>query len=509
MRSALLARAMVFALAVTGISAFGADFRAGAGKSEIQITPDMWPLEGLATQHDPLTVRALLMDDGKTRSAIIVLEQPSVSDLTIAGVKASLKKLAGVSPENAIVVGTHTTSAPHANMGGGPGGPGAGGPGGPGGPQAGARGAAGAGGPGGPGAGGPGAGGPGGPGAGGPGGPQAGGPGGPGGGNRPGQGPGAAAFAKALEDAADRAITEANGSFEPAKVGFGVGVTDVNISRDLPTPKGWTFGSNPAGFSDKTLPVVRIDGPDGKPIAVLMNASVRSVVLDESKDANGGRAVTSDLAGAAAHYVEKWYGGHTVALFLMGAAVDQGPIFEGNRYVMNPDGTITRVDLHEAGFTLLDLLGERLGSEVIQTAEAIKATETPTVQIERRTLKVPSQGRAGGSPGNTPVLSYTYATGPEIDFPVVAMRIGDIAIVGIQPELGSSVGAQIKAESPFPHTMMVVMVDGGAKYMVDAQSYDHFTNEARGSQFARGAAGVAVNGIEDLLKQMKQSPAAQ
>jgi neutral ceramidase len=489
MNSTLLARVMVFALALTGVAASGADFRAGAGKSEIQITPDMWPLEGLTSQHDPLTVRVLLMDDGKARSAIVVLEQPSVSDVTIAGVKASLTKLGGVSPENAIVVGTHTTSAPHANMGG-PGGGAGGGNGRPGGAN---------GGPGGPGGANTA-----------PGGSQGGGPGGPG---RPGgpapPSPGAVAFAKALQAAAEHAITQANGAIQPAKVGFGMGVTDVNINRDLPTPKGWAFGSNSSGFSDKSLPVVRIDSADGKPIAVLMNVSVRSVVMDESKDDNGARAVTADLAGAGARYVENWYGGGTVALFLMGAAVDQAPVFEANRYVLNRDGSLTRVDLHDAGFTLLDLLGERLGAETIQATEDIKATATPTVEIERRTLQVPSQGRSGGAPTNMPVLSYTYATGPDINFPVVLMRIGDVVIVGIQPELGSSVGAQIKAQSPFPHTIVAVMVDGGAKYMVDAQSYDHFTNEARGSQFAQGAAGAAVAGIEDLLKQLKQSSAGQ
>jgi hypothetical protein len=480
MKSKLLISSMVCGLAVSGIALFGQGFRAGAGKSEIQITPDMWPLEGLTSQHDPLRVRVLLMDDGKARTAIVVLEQPSVSQGTIDGVKASLAKLAGVSAENAIVVGTHTTSAPHANMGG---------------PGGGAGRAGGAAGPGG-----------------GPGVPAAPGvqaaPGGRAGGPAP-PSPGAIAFAKALDAAAARAATQANGALQPAKVGFGVGATDVNVNRDLPTPKGWAFGSNSAGFSDKSLPVIRIDGADGKPIAVLMNVSVRSVVMDESKDDNGGRAVTADLAGAAAHYVENWYGGNTVALFLMGAGVDQAPVLEGNRYVLGQDGNLSRVDLHETGFTLLDLLGERLGSETIQAAEAIKATATPTVTIARETLKVPSQGRTGGAPTNNPVLSYSYATGPDINFPVVLMRIGDIAIVGVQPELGSSIGAKIKAQSPFPHTIVAVMVDGGAKYMVDAESYDHFTNEARGSQFAQGAASVTVTGIEDLLKQMKKASPAQ
>ena len=66
-------------------------------------------------------------------------------------------------------------------------------------------------------------------------------------------------------------------------------------------------------------------------------------------------------------------------------------------------------------------------------------------------------------------MSYDYRPGPEIDVPIVLMRIGDIALVGLQAELAASVGAQIKANSPFPHTIVVTMVDGGAKYMPDAQ----------------------------------------
>ena len=323
-----------------------------------------------------------------------------------------------------------------------------------------------------------------------------------------GAGPGAAAFAKALDTAAERAITQANASLRPARVGYGVGTTDVNVNRDLPTPNGWAFGSNPSGFSDRSVPVLRIDAADGKPVAVLMNVAVRSVVMDNSlDDADGNQAITSDLAGAAAHYVEKWYGGNTVALFIMGAAVDQAPMLEANRYVLNTDGSLARVDIHAAGFTLLDLQGERLGADVIRASEAIHATAKPSVVIERSSLKVPSQGRAGGAPGNSPVHSYIYAPGPEIDFPLVLMRIGDVVIVGVQPELGSIVGARIKEQSPFPDTMVAVMVDGGAKYMVDADSYDHFTNEARGSPFAKEAAVVATAGIEQQLKQLKSTSA--
>jgi hypothetical protein len=60
-------------------------------------------------------------------------------------------------------------------------------------------------------------------------------------------------------------------------------------------------------------------------------------------------------------------------------------------------------------------------------------------------------------------------TGPEIEVPVVLMRIGDIALVGLQAELAASVGVQLKAKSPFSHTIVVTMVDGGA-YMPDAKA---------------------------------------
>jgi len=448
MRSLKVGRAIGILLLFGAAAAQAAEFRAGAGKSEILITPDMLPLENLTSQHDPLNVRVLIMDDGKARSAIVVLEQPSVSDGTISGIKESLAKLAKVAADRAIVVGTHTTSAPHANMGS------------------------------------------------------------PGGSAAP--SPGAAAFAKSLDEAAARAIAQANGALKPARVGFGVGTTDVNVNRDMPTPRGWAYGSNSAGFSDRSVPVLRVDGLDGKPIALLMNVAVRPVVMDGSlDDNNGGKAITADLAGAAANYVEQWYGGQSVALFLMGAAVDQAPVLEANRFVLDPDGSLKRVDLHQAGFMLLELLGERLGADVVRAADAIKVSGTPAVQVERHSLQLPSQGRAGGPPSNAPVLSYTYATGPDVDFPVVLMRIGDVAIVGVRPELGASIGAQIKAQSPYANTMVAVMVDGGAKYMVDAQSFEHFTNEARGSQFAQGAAARAVTGIGELLDQMKSSSPAR
>ncbi len=499
MRIAGPARALLLVLALTSLPVFGADFKAGAGKSEIQTTPEMLPLENYTSVHDQASVRVLIMDDGAHRFAIAVVETPSIGEGPISVIKAALTKIASVPAENAIVFATHSTSAPHISAGQAPrpanaapagSGPQGAGPGGP--PQAGGA-ARPAGGPGGPGA---------------PGGPQAGGPGGPGGMS---SGPGAALYGKAYEAAVDAAVKQAVAAMQPAKVGYGLGATSIAVNRDIPTPKGWAQGSNSAGYTDRSLGVIRIDAANGNPVAVLYNGPVRSVVMDQSKDnSTGGKALSADLSGAAARYIEQWYGSGAVAFLLMGASVDQQPVLQATRSVVNRDGSVSIVDLKEAGFTLLDMLGERLGADVIQTAEAVKPATQPTISILRKTLKVPSQGRSGSNAqANGPTLSYSYTSGPDVDFPVLVMRIGDVALAGMWPELASVIGAEIKAHSPYANTMVVTMADGGAKYMVDDQSYDRFTGEARGSGYARGASAAVIKSIDNLLGEMKQSSAGK
>lgn len=496
MRSFVIHSAVLAGLALSAVAGV-AELRAGAGKSDIKTSAEMWPVNGFTSQHDPLSVRVLMFEDN-IRAGIIVIDQTSISDGTIADAKSILKSVADVAPENALVIATHTFSAPHVfesapgGSNGGPGGPngaagrGPGGQAGPGGPG----GQAGPGGPGGPRAGGSGAG-------------PANGQ-GPNAGGGPASDPGTPLLAKAIKDAVHSAAEEAKQTLQPVRIGFGVGTSDIAVNRDMPTSRGWWLGGDAAGFNDKSLPVVRIDKMDGKPLAVLMNEAVQASIMDQSKGPDGGKVVTADLAGTARDYVEKYFGGNTVAFFLIGAAGDQAPIFQGTRYVLHSDGSTTREDIQNAGFTLVDLIGERLGTEAVETADDIKTAPESGIEIWRREVEVASQTQARGLP-TEPVKSYNYQPGPKIKVPIILMRVGDIVMVGLQPELAASVGAKIKADSPFPHTMVVTLVDGGAKYMPDAKSYPEFTYEARNSRYAQGSAETMAAAVSDLLKQMKTS----
>ena len=416
------------------------NFKAGAGRADVHIPAMLFPLDGFVGQHDPLVARVLLLDDGHSRVGIVVIDLTSIEAGLITSVKAILAKVAAVSPENAIVCASHTFSAPHVFPAG----------------------------------------------------------------QEP---PGTdlrhnAGALQAIEAAVRTAAVQAASTLQPAWMGFGLGTSRVSVNRDVPTPHGWWLGANDAGFSDPSLGILRVDGANGKPIAILMNYAVQSSIMDGSVDDKGGKLITADLAGAATSYVETQYGGGTVAFFLVGAAGDQAPYLKADRYIAEKDGSIGRADIHDAGFTLVDLLGERLGSDAMAVAETIKATQAPSLDVLRESIEVPGLAFSPRNAAKGPVTSFDYQPDGKIKLPIVLIYIGDIAFVGMQPELAASLGARLKAGSAVPHTMVATMVDGSAKYLPDAQSYDRFTYEARSSPFARGAGEQVVSAATALLRQV-------
>lgn len=64
--------------------------------------------------HDPLWARALLLDDGANRAALVSLDLIGVSEEAVADVRESVRSSAGIRPEALLVAATHTHSGPRA-----------------------------------------------------------------------------------------------------------------------------------------------------------------------------------------------------------------------------------------------------------------------------------------------------------------------------------------------------------------------------------------------------------
>ncbi|MGX8682775.1 MAG: neutral/alkaline non-lysosomal ceramidase N-terminal domain-containing protein, partial [Bacteroidales bacterium] len=119
------------------------------------------------------------------------------------------------------------------------------------------------------------------------------------------------------------AVKSAVESMVPAKLGYGSGVSYLNVKRDLfDAERGsWWEGPDYDGKSDKTVGVIYFESLDGKPIATYFNYAMHAVISGNTDK------VSADFPGATERYVESRYGDGFVASFASGAAGDQNPIY--------------------------------------------------------------------------------------------------------------------------------------------------------------------------------------
>jgi hypothetical protein len=115
-------RIIPIALFLLGSSIYAAEpekvFHAGAYAQDV--TPKKFPISmngGMADRqatlaNDPLHARCLVLDDGKTKLAIVVVDSCMVPREIIEEAKARAEKLTGIPKDHMLISATHTHSAP-------------------------------------------------------------------------------------------------------------------------------------------------------------------------------------------------------------------------------------------------------------------------------------------------------------------------------------------------------------------------------------------------------------
>jgi neutral ceramidase len=151
-------------------------------------------------------------------------------------------------------------------------------------------------------------------------------------------------YTRQLQDKLVEVVVQAQAHREPARLSWGSGVANFVMNRREFTPNGVILGVNPRGPADRTVPVLRIDGADGKPRAVLFGAATHNTTLTDQC-----YEVCGDYAGFAQAHVQERYPG-VQAMFLLGCAGDSNPY---------PRGTMDLAREH----------GADLGKEVCQVLE--------------------------------------------------------------------------------------------------------------------------------------------
>ncbi|MCD8341914.1 MAG: hypothetical protein LUC87_07150 [Clostridiales bacterium] len=307
------------------------------------------------------------------------------------------------------------------------------------------------------------------------------------------------AYCDALETAAKQALT----SLAEATIGWGEGLSAVNISRNLPTNKGWWIGANPEAPCDHSVRVLRIDHRDGSPVALLYNFGIRPCVVSGLQDKQGNNLISADISGVTSNYLEQEFGNCFVAIFLCGAAGDQEPILKAKTETLNHCGIFSASSLGAEGYVLLDALSTQLRADVIRIWRRIDFHFTPQLRLGQRSYTVQTKQMNRDLSSLQPVESIEFTASGQKTLEVYALNLGGFNLVGVQPELNGKTTTQISEAFPGDITATAIMVNGCDKCMPEEAAYQNVQYQCLNSPFMPGAAEIMLHCAIELLQSLK------
>jgi hypothetical protein len=167
-----------------------------------------------------------------------------------------------------------------------------------------------------------------------------------------------------------KAVIGARQHLVDAQVGTGYGHAFIGHNRLQLNSDGtvtW-FERNlthlPTSPTDGTVSVLRIDGRDGQPIAILVNYACHPVIFGSDN-----LQYSADFPAVTNQVIENAFGGRALSFFLQGAPGD-----------INPDYAVTPLEQNAAA--MRDLAGRTLGEEAVQIAEKIRTQSDDDADLQ-------------------------------------------------------------------------------------------------------------------------------
>jgi neutral ceramidase len=323
------------------------------------------------------------------------------------------------------------------------------------------------------------------------------------------------------------AIKAAKEKLQPARIGYGTGVSYINVNRNIIDRKTnkWWEGPNYDGPSDKTVAVIKFETTKGEPIAVYYNYACHAVVTGNTDMLSG------DYPGATSQYIEDSFDNKIVAVFSAGAQGDQNPIYfqqtfdlrniriedfakrgqdisnampPGGQGLNKQDPTVKRL-LDQQKQMILSM-GQFLGEEVKRVMREMTRMSTDgRIFAAQKMVSFPGRDRIGqGRAG----VEATYKDGPDIQLRLSLLMIDDIAIGGGNAEIFNMIAQRFKRESPIGRAIFVSMTNGSGNsgYIPNDAAFGYQTFEVLSSRCKPGYAESAiVNGLLDLMDDAKRT----
>lgn len=301
----------------------------------------------------------------------------------------------------------------------------------------------------------------------------------------------------AISIAAQKAVA----NMEPVAVGVGYAYSQINVNRVLETVDGYAEGTNEAGPSDHTVPIICFKKQDGTLKGILYTVNTAAGVLEHSRLSDGSRPVSGDIASASERKLEKWLG--VPSAYTLGASGDQWQILRAVEDGLDAQGKQYKTDLMEQGFVFVDALSTRLAQSVMQgLSSVVYSTESPNVTLHTRTVTLPAHKELPPPMARKITRSVTFESAPDVQMEYHVFCIGETAIICCKPEVCVKTLQDIRSKSPFAHTILLEFTNNHANYMVTEDLYEKCAPQSRKGYFAAGAAEFFAKDVIEFLHEI-------
>ncbi len=299
------------------------------------------------------------------------------------------------------------------------------------------------------------------------------------------------AYTKKLKDDLVAVIGASLKDMQPAALKYGAGKATFAVNRRENTEKGVINGKNPAGPVDHTVPVLVVEGKDGKPLAVVFGYACHNTTLSFYN-------WCGDYAGFAQLAVEKALPGAT-AMFWTGCGADANPLPRSKIELCEQYGK----ELAEAAVGAIKTAKPITGTfaakyekvtlkfEAVLTKQQLTAdTLSKTLAVHKRAERLLKELEANGK------IADTYP-----HYPVQTWALGDQVLwVALGGEVVIDYLLRLKKDVTTSRTLWVMgYANDVMSYIPSARVLKEGGYEADSSQIYYGMPGLWSATIEDAI----------
>lgn len=237
-----------------------------------------------------------------------------------------------------------------------------------------------------------------------------------------------------------------------------------------PEEPALTFGPvDPAAW------VLKVENADGQIIGSMVNYACHAV--SGSSFADWFYSISAEYPGVTTRVVEQVEGG--VCLFTSGTAGDIVPLRRGKK---------PRYEI-----------GRALAGEAIRRLQFVQTSGDIDIAAIKQEITLPI--RQDLSPDR---IMDADKNKKSITTEIQVLRLGDIYILGLPGEILVEIGLEIKKKAGLENLIIAELSNDTIGYVCHSQAYEHGGYEVvSGTNLAKGAGEIIINRALDLLNKMK------